>query len=353
MSMSRRSIFGVFDDAGTAEKAIDALQDAGFSRDQIHSSKSTSSGGFLAGLKSMFTGESGGTTGGAHDLTDTADIPDQEAKYYEQEHEAGRVVVAVRAGGRQQEAATIMRQMGAYDYNARDVGSNRGQAMGAAGTSGDTMRTGAASGRTMDTTDVTADTTQARARRDPKIDPVSAPTNTIRSADTDVRGMQSKDAPDADEARKLKLREEQLDVTKERVQTGEVGIRKEVVTEEKSINVPVTHEEVYIERHPVSGEGGDVTTPLGEGESIRVPVSEERVNVNKDTIVTGEVSIGKRAVEGTQQVTDTVRHEEARVARKGDTPMQGGLKDDRLSDATTDDAPRRDMPGRPDITDRE
>ena len=126
---------------------------------------------------------------------------------------------------------------------------------------------------------------------------------------------------DTDEARRLKLREEQLQVYKQPVQTGEVGLHKEVVSEQQSITVPVTHEEVYIERRAGSGQVAD--TPIGEGESIRVPVSAEQVQTRKQTVETGEVAIGKRAVQETQQVSDTVRHEEARIDRSGDANVSG------------------------------
>jgi uncharacterized protein (TIGR02271 family) len=52
-------------------------------------------------------------------------------------------------------------------------------------------------------------------------------------------------------------------------------------------------------------------------------VSAEQVNVAKQTVQTGEVSVGKRAVQESQQVTDTVRHEEARIERKGDANIEG------------------------------
>src|SRR5207249_3064661 len=75
---------------------------------------------------------------------------------------------------------------------------------------------------------------------------------------------------------KVRLREEELQANKERVQAGEVGIRKDVVSEEKTLDVPVNREEVYIERHPVSGEV-PADRPIGEqSETYRVPVSEER-----------------------------------------------------------------------------
>jgi uncharacterized protein (TIGR02271 family) len=94
------------------------------------------------------------------------------------------------------------------------------------------------------------------------------------------------------------------------------------------MNVPITREEVYVERRPASGEVSD--SPIGEGEAIRVPVSEEQVNVSKQTVHTGEVSIGKRQVQETQQVSDTVRHDEARIEGKGDVNIEGNDPDARV-----------------------
>ncbi|HVF11236.1 MAG TPA: YsnF/AvaK domain-containing protein [Abditibacteriaceae bacterium] len=114
----------------------------------------------------------------------------------------------------------------------------------------------------------------------------------------------------------LRLHEEQLTAHKQPVQAGEVALRKEVITENKTIEVPVTREEVVVERRPVTG-GPVSTSVIGEGEEIRVPVMEEQVTVDKTAVVKEEVSIGKRQVQETQQVTDTVRHEEARVEQEG------------------------------------
>lgn len=124
----------------------------------------------------------------------------------------------------------------------------------------------------------------------------------------------------------MQLREEQLRVYKRPVQAGEVGLRKEVVSEQQTLDVPVTHEEVYIERHPASGEVVD-STPIGEGETISVPVREEQVDVTKQTVETGEVAVGKRQVQEKQRVSDTVRREEAHIEREGDAPIHNTRTD--------------------------
>jgi uncharacterized protein (TIGR02271 family) len=119
---------------------------------------------------------------------------------------------------------------------------------------------------------------------------------------------------------RLELREEELRAAKERVQAGEVRVRKEVVSEEKSIDVPVTREEVVIERHPVSGR------PASEvdlkGKEIRIPVSEEKVRVEKTPVVKEEITVGKRQVTDTERVRDTVRREEARIEESGDAHLK-------------------------------
>jgi uncharacterized protein (TIGR02271 family) len=116
---------------------------------------------------------------------------------------------------------------------------------------------------------------------------------------------------------RLQLREEQLDVEKERVQAGEVRLRKEVVTEQRNVEVPVTREEVVIERHAATGdELADAA--IGEDEEIRIPLMEEEVRVEKTPVVREEVSVRKRQVQDTERVSETVRREEARIESQGD-----------------------------------
>jgi uncharacterized protein (TIGR02271 family) len=119
---------------------------------------------------------------------------------------------------------------------------------------------------------------------------------------------------------RVQLREEELRAEKERVQAGEVRLRKEVVEEQRTIEVPVTREEVVIERHPVSGRQ-TADDDIGEDEEIRIPVMEEEVRVEKTPVVKEEVSVQKRAVHETRKVSDTVRREEAHVEHTGDAEI--------------------------------
>ncbi|HZG73810.1 MAG TPA: YsnF/AvaK domain-containing protein [Chondromyces sp.] len=151
-------------------------------------------------------------------------------------------------------------------------------------------------------------------------------------ATTDRDGLETN--PETEKT--VRLREEQLNVDKETVQTGEVRVDKEVVEEEQSVNVPVSREEVYIERRPVSDTAAfdEAASTLEDGESIRIPVTEERVEVSKRPVVNEEIVIGKRKVEENEIVKETVKREEAHIDRTGKANLTGDEtyldEDDRL-----------------------
>jgi uncharacterized protein (TIGR02271 family) len=123
---------------------------------------------------------------------------------------------------------------------------------------------------------------------------------------------------------RIELREEELRASKDRVKAGEVRVRKEVVSEEKTLEVPVTREEAVIERHPASGR--PATGDIKEGEEIRIPLTEEEVHVEKTPVVKEEITVGKRQVQDTAKVRDTVRREEARVEETGDVRVRAPWK---------------------------
>ena len=109
---------------------------------------------------------------------------------------------------------------------------------------------------------------------------------------------------------------ERLDVTKTETE-GEARIVKEPVTETKTVEVPVTHEELVVEKHDVTGDSQQQQTqtnePVTSDEEIRVPLKEEHVKVTKEPYVKEEVSVKKKPVTETRQVTDEVRSEKVKV----------------------------------------
>lgn len=106
------------------------------------------------------------------------------------------------------------------------------------------------------------------------------------------------------------LTEEKLDVTKD-VHEEQARITKEPVTETKTVEVPVTHEEISIEKRPPSGGEGQVSSegPVKSAEEISIPVKKEEVEVSKTPYVKEEVSIKKKPVTETKQVTEEVTSE--------------------------------------------
>lgn len=141
------------------------------------------------------------------------------------------------------------------------------------------------------------------------------------------------DRLDTDDERTIKLREEQLDVEKDRVQTGEVKVHKDVVEEQESINVPVSREEVYVERREVDGFDADAGE-IGDDETIRVPIVEEKIEVTKRPVVSEELVIGKKEVQSTERVVENVKREEAHIESDGDADFE--RKRDLLDDDRND-----------------
>ncbi|WP_051316997.1 YsnF/AvaK domain-containing protein [Ectobacillus panaciterrae] len=124
-----------------------------------------------------------------------------------------------------------------------------------------------------------------------------------------VKGM------DAGHDVKLKLCEEQLDIFKTRVQTGDVIVRKEVVTEEKIIVVPVNREELVIERKVFDAENPDKMK--GHTEIIRIPVSEEHIEIVKHPTALEDVTIYKRQFQESAHVEEILKKEKVHVETIG------------------------------------
>jgi hypothetical protein len=111
-------VAGVFTSDEQARRAIDELRRSGFSDDQIRiAGRGVSSGGFLENLKTIFVGQGTSDAQTANDFMRLG-VPEHEARYFQDEIQAGRTVVLVKAPGGQQEAIEILRHNGAYDITA-------------------------------------------------------------------------------------------------------------------------------------------------------------------------------------------------------------------------------------------
>ncbi len=249
--MAAQTIGGLFKDPMRGETALADLKKAGFTSAQISEIAGDDDAAPPKKLGNPITDffKDHTTTGSEfQDNLTGLGMSDADAKYFEDGVARGGALVTVKGDTRASEATQILQRNGA------DLGSQ---------------------GRNGGTPAATA----------------------TSSADVSDKTMQ--------------LKAERLAIDKVRVASGAARITKRVVTEQQNVDVPVTHEELVIERHAVSG-----ATPsgaIGTDETITVPLSREEVKVSKQTFATEEIEIGKRAVAGTEHVSETVRHEELLV----------------------------------------
>ena len=121
--------------------------------------------------------------------------------------------------------------------------------------------------------------------------------------------------------------EERLVAGTQTVETGRARLRKHVVTETETVQVPVSHEEVTIEREPITDanrdaaySGGDITE-----EEHEVTLTAEKAVVGTETEAVERVRLGKETVTGTETVSGEVRKEQIEMddptgtARDGDS----------------------------------
>lgn len=155
-------------------------------------------------------------------------------------------------------------------------------------------------------------------------DPAVKPDDNLAASETGAGGARE----DLSEEERLQLREEQLNVDKENVQTGEVNVDKHVETKRQEFDVPVEREEVSVERRPVEGDAksGSIDDAKDE-ESIHVPVNEERVNVDKENVVSEEVVVKKDKVRDTEHVSEDVQREEVDINETSNRDREARNKD--------------------------
>jgi len=170
MTTTRRTtVVGVFEDRRQAERAVQELCQAGFAREQIGfaargpagekvenaagdaayaaagGATGAVAGGLFGGLlgalvTAFIPGVGPAVTagllativgsafaGGLAGALLTMGIPEEEAKFYQQEFEAGRPIVTVRANDRYSEALAILSANGAYDATRQEAATGARQ----------------------------------------------------------------------------------------------------------------------------------------------------------------------------------------------------------------------------------
>ncbi|MUL77610.1 PRC and DUF2382 domain-containing protein [Mycolicibacterium sp. CBMA 226] len=103
--------------------------------------------------------------------------------------------------------------------------------------------------------------------------------------------------------------EERLQVGTERTTSGTARLNKHVVTEQHTVEVPVSHEEVRVERTPITDPAQVLDTRLGD-EQREVTLHEDNVVVSKESVPVERVRLAVDEVTENKQITENVRREE-------------------------------------------
>ena len=106
----------------------------------------------------------------------------------------------------------------------------------------------------------------------------------------------------------IPLTEERLDVSK-KSQENQATITKKPVTKTKTVEVPLTREEVSIERRPPSGQK-EAQSPIQSKKDIKIPFKREEAQVSKKPYVKEEAVIKKKAVTNKKEIREDVTSEE-------------------------------------------
>ena len=303
MSTAQSLVVAVFDNSAMAEQAINDLKDKGFSNDEILYSSRQGRGGFFENLKSWITGEETASIGDvAKNLKDMG-VPEEAANYYANEREAGHPLVAVHSPGHEQSARNVLSRYGGHLASSHTVAD-----MGPTGTSettgmrpgGMSATTGMAStgtpGTTYDQPSRTAGYQPAETYRQPdqpipqrerpleageariplreerlNVEKEKVQKGEVRVHKEVVTEQQHIDVPvtreevviehlPASEARatetpisqgetiRVPVSEEQVHVTKQTVETGEIDVKKRAVQSEQRVSDTIRREEPYIEK---------------------------------------------------------------------------------------------------------
>jgi uncharacterized protein (TIGR02271 family) len=144
----------------------------------------------------------------------------------------------------------------------------------------------------------------------------------------------------SDQTLTVQLREEDLVAEKQLVQIGVVRIRRRLITETRTIEVPVTREELIVEHLPVEALSsseleaaavGAAQPALAErlralqlGQTLRLPIAEEEITIQKRPVVTRELTVDKRLVEEVRRFSEGVRREDVRITSRAAEQLEAG-----------------------------
>jgi uncharacterized protein (TIGR02271 family) len=215
----------------------------------------------------------------------------------------GNDVVVPYTKDQVKDAPKVNTDGGALEEDDQDV-LYRHYGIGGSGVAGTGGYTDTTAGATGGFTDTTAGTGTGTVGADADYAGAGARSGLGTDSGYDTSGPETDDA--------MTRSEERVNVGTRQTETGRARLRKYIVTENVTTTVPVSHEEVRIEREPITE--GNVGAALSGGdlteEEHEVTLHAERPVVEKETVPVERVRLDKDVVTESETVSSDVRKEE-------------------------------------------
>ncbi len=140
------------------------------------------------------------------------------------------------------------------------------------------------------------------------------------------RGKDEADERTLRDPQTLRLLAEELNVSRERVETGRVRVQVVTRKHEELVDVPLAEDRVEVERVAINRQVDAVPATRQEGDTTIIPVLEEVLVVERRLMLKEELHV--RRVRTTQQHQErvVVRRQEAVVTRIPAEPPEGSPK---------------------------
>jgi len=139
--------------------------------------------------------------------------------------------------------------------------------------------------------------------------------------------------------------EEQLRVSTRTHETGRARLRKYVVSERVARTVPVRHEELTLEREPITDASGTTVPSTLSEDEVEIVLHEEVPVVDKEVVAAERVRLATRTVTEQTTVSGEVRREEIEL-EAGTRPSATGERTTGTTTADEATLPGRDDTGR-------
>jgi uncharacterized protein (TIGR02271 family) len=136
----------------------------------------------------------------------------------------------------------------------------------------------------------------------------------ISSVGDNIKNRENNAKQEGSESTRVPLVEEKLNVSKKEVTYKEATLMKEPLTETKTVEVPIIHEELIVERRPpteATTSQSELKPPVTTREEIKIPLKKEEVEVKKEPYVKEEVVIKKKRIEESKTITEDVKSEKS------------------------------------------